>query len=210
MSNAHQDRIGLIADSHNKVSLMVDAIAYLREQGAVHIIHLGDICDSLEPEKLDEAVEILEREGITAVRGNNECVVINEYLPSHTGHLKKSTLTFLDQLPYVLRFEEFFFTHSAPFEWPEATRRPIRYYLPRLLETGRAPFRILFRGHSHRPSIIEIDKTDVRKIRIEPNESAQLDRKKTYVITVGAVEKSTCALFDPLVYTIKSLDFSHR
>jgi len=188
--------VGLISDSHNHLTFMTAAIDFLRKRGATRIIHLGDICDSLHPEFLERAVEILVKEQVEAVRGNNECAVMTEYIVSHPEQLNISTRAFLENLPYVIRSKTVVYAHSAPFEWPEATRRPLRYYLPRMMASGSLPFGILFRGHSHHCSVLEICEEKIEKLPVKPGVVIDLDKNKRYIITVGAVEHGACALFD--------------
>ncbi|MEA3223725.1 MAG: metallophosphoesterase family protein [Thermodesulfobacteriota bacterium] len=194
-------KIGLIADSHSKNSLMLTAIHTLRAMGASTFIHLGDICDSLMPENLDEAVEILNRYKVKAILGNNEYMLISEYLLNHADGLKEATISFLKELPYTIVAGEICFTHSLPFDWPAATRRPIKEYLPVLMESNRPhPHRIIFRGHSHSPSVIEIEDGCMEELTLDPGEKITLYKERIYVITVGAVENGACALFDPASY----------
>ena len=94
------------------------------------------------------------------------------------------------------------FTHSAPFEWPAATRRPIKDFLPYLMDADKFPFQILFRGHSHRPSIIEMNDAEMKKIPAQAGTRLKLHRNRRYVITVGAVEEASSALFLPKEYEI--------
>ncbi len=206
--SAQHHVIGLISDSHNHLSLMTAAIDFLRKRGATRMVHLGDICDSLHPEFLERAVEILERERVEAVRGNNECAVMTEFAVSHPDQLSLPTRVFLENLPYMIRSEAVVYAHSAPFEWPEATRRPLRYYLPRMMANGSLPFGILFRGHSHRCSVLEICGDKIEKLPVKPGVSIDLDKNKHYIITVGAIERGACALFDSDAYRFSPLDLS--
>lgn len=203
-----EGKIGLIADSHGKISQMLDAIKTLKDMGAATIIHLGDICDSLRPECLDEAVEILHRYKVKAVLGNNEYILITEYLANHADGFNDIVVSFLKELPYTLNIGDFCFTHSIPFNWPAATNRPLTEYLPRLLENGSPPFKVLFRGHSHTPSVIEIEGGCSKEIGLKSGDKIALDKDRIYVVNVGAIEDGAFALFDPINHEFNSLTFT--
>jgi len=200
-------KIGLIADSHGKIALMLDAIKTLKDMGAATIIHLGDICDSLRPECLDEAVAILDRYEVKAVLGNNEYILLTEYLANHAAGYNNIVASFLKELPYTLNVGDLCFTHSIPFNWPAATNRPLTEYLPRLLENGSPPFRVLFRGHAHSPSLIEVKDGCSKEIGLKSGEKIALHKGRIYVVNVGAIEDGAFAIFDPIKNMFTSLAF---
>ena len=205
MFNRLEGKIGLIADSHGEISLMLDAIKTLKDMGAATIIHLGDICDSLRPECLDEAVAILDRYEVKAVFGNNEYILLTEYLANHEDGYNDIVGRFLKKLPYTINIGNLCFTHSTPFNWPAATNRPLSEYLPRLLENKSPPFKILFRGHSHTPSVIEIEGGCSKEIGLKSGDKIALNKDRIYVVNVGAIEDGAFALFDFAKYEFSSL-----
>lgn len=189
--------IGLMADSHGNNSLLREAIDFLKAMDARTIVHLGDICDVQMPEVIDEAVDMLREHGVRAVMGNNEGSIIRGLKGSFEKLIRIDSLSYLKGLPYILRMGDLFFTHSTPFNWPAATRRPIASYLPFLAADDKPPFRILFRGHSHSPSLIEIKGERIGEIGVEPGKTIPLHADRIHVITVGAVEDGLLALFMP-------------
>jgi predicted phosphodiesterase len=194
--------IGLIADSHGKNDLLIKSIRTLRDAGAQTLLHLGDICDSLDPYTAGDTVKILKQHSIPGVLGNNEYSMITEHHNAHVQNISADVMNYLKQLPYVMSIGSIWFTHSAPFKWPAATRRPITEYLPHFIDKGDFPFEILFRGHSHQPSIIEIHDKKTKKIPAQAGKRQKLNRNKRYVITVGAVEDKATALFLPEEYEV--------
>jgi predicted phosphodiesterase len=202
MEASTENPIGLIADSHGKNDLLQRAIQAVKESGAQKLIHLGDLCDSLNPHSAEDTVNILEENNITGVLGNNEYSIISEHHNAHVQNISSRVLEYLSGLPYILDLGPLWFTHSAPFEWPAATRRPIMDFLPYLIKQNPFPFEILFRGHSHRPSIIEIEDGEIKKIPAQTGIRQKLCRNRRYVITVGAVEEASSALFLPKEYEI--------
>lgn len=206
MDQSTQSPIGLIADSHGKNDFLQHAIQALRKNGAETIIHLGDLCDSLDPHSAEYTVNILKESNIQGVLGNNEYSIISEHHNEHVRNISLEVLDYLSELPYVFRLWNLWFTHSAPFEWPAATHRPIKDFLPLLMDHINFPFRILFRGHSHKPSIIEINDSETEAIPVQAGTRLKLNRDRRYVITVGAVEQASSALFFPEEFEILFLN----
>jgi predicted phosphodiesterase len=200
-----QGPIGLIADSHGRNDLLNNAIFMLEDLGASSIIHLGDICDSLAPLALEDAVMILKEHNIRTVKGNNEYAILTNHQGSHANSLPPEILSYLAEMPYTLISGEICFAHSAPFDWPAATSWPITDNHPLIDLEGIIDCRILFRGHSHSPSIVEMDGPGRKKIPAEAGMSMKLSRNRRYVITVGAIEEASLALFLPEEYEIQFL-----
>jgi len=194
--------IGLIADSHGRNDLLNDAILMLKDLGAESIIHLGDICDSLAPLALEDAVAILKEHKVRSVKGNNEYAILTNHTGPHANSISPEILSFLSEMPYTITLGEICFAHSAPFNWPAATSWPITDNHPLIDIKAVLPYKILFRGHSHTPSIMEINGTNGEKIPAEAGMRKKLSLTSRYVITVGAVEEASCALFLPDEYEI--------
>ncbi len=190
---------GLLADTHSNNRLLEKAIVKLRSLGAVKIIHLGDICDSLDPGALDGAVRILKENNVSAVLGNNDYIVIADSL---TEGLKKETIDYMKALPYTIRSGGLTFTHSSPFEWPAATRRPIGEFIHSLHPEKH---RLIFRGHSHTPSVVEVKEGIPHEMQIPATGTVVLGQDLRYIITVGAAGNGTIALFDPAKNEVRFL-----
>jgi hypothetical protein len=95
-------KIGIISDSHTKVSLAKDALDMLIENGAEFIIHAGDICEH-------ETLELLKNCGkrYVAVYGNNDAHLVqfhNNYnLVQEPNYFKLANTTFkLMHLPFYM------------------------------------------------------------------------------------------------------------
>ena len=197
--------IGLIADSHGRNDLLLDSILMLEAMGVRDIIHLGDICDSLAPLALEDALMILKEHKVRAVRGNNEYAILTNHQGPHANSLSSEVLSYLSALPYTINQGDLCFAHSAPFEWPAATSWPVTDNHPFIDLDTIMPCKVLFRGHSHTPSIIELGGTEVKKIPAEAGTIKKLSRYRRYVITVGAVEEASCAMFLPAEYELHFL-----
>jgi predicted phosphodiesterase len=200
--------VGIIADSHGRNELLLQAILMLEGMGVQTIFHLGDICDSLAPRALEVAVAVLKEHGVRTVMGNNEYAIMLKHKGGHAKTLSLEVLSFLSGLPYTITIDDFCFAHSAPFDWPAALSWPITDSHPLVDLAALVPYRILFRGHSHRPSIMEIDGTTTKKIPARAGMKKHLSRNRRYVITVGAAEEASLALFLPEEYEIQFLQLA--
>jgi predicted phosphodiesterase len=202
-STAENKPIGIMADSHGNNGLLLTSIVTLKSLGAGRLIHLGDMCDSLSPHLIEETLSIMKEHGVEGIRGNNECTMIQDYRTAHREDGPRNMIRFLDELPYIIRSGSLLFTHSAPLDHPVATKRPISEFMPLIVEYGTIPFSLLFRGHSHRPSVLEIEGHTAKKISLGSDKEIPLDRNRRYVITVGAVENASSALFLPEEYSVR-------
>ncbi len=195
----HPRSIGIIADSHSRNDRTRRAIGDLRARGAECLVHLGDICDSLKPEALHEVLGLITGQGVMGVLGNNEYSLLTD---GYSGRLDDESRAYLQQLPYTLTIQDWCFTHSVPFPWPAATRRPLAEFLP-IVHT--LPYRIVFRGHSHTPAVVEVSPEGIRELAPPFQGELALDPRKTYVVTVGALENGAYTFFDTVAYTIRFL-----
>jgi predicted phosphodiesterase len=196
--------LGIMADSHGNNEFLLEAILTLKGLGADRLIHLGDICDSRAPIGLiRQALDILSRHGVQAVRGNNECVLLHNAQSSRHKDDRAEIIPLLEALPYTIRMGDLWFTHSAPLDFPAATKRPISEVLLQIADSRAFPFRVLFRGHSHQPSIMEIQEKPVRERAFCPDEDVVLDSSSRYIVTAGAVENGSCMLFEPQEHSVR-------
>lgn len=195
--------IGIMADSHGNNELLLKAITTLKSMGSKHLIHLGDMCDSLSPHLIEETLAIMREYKVEGVRGNNECTMIQDFRTAHGENGSRDLIRLLDELPYTIRSGSMLFTHSIPMDHPIATKRPVSEFMNLVMKDGDISFSLLFRGHSHRPSILEIDGKSVKKIPAGTGKEIPLERNGRYVITVGAIENASCALFLLEEYSVR-------
>jgi len=191
--------IGIIADSHGRNDRIRRALDELHSLGAECIVHLGDVCDSLRPEALKESLGLITAHGVMGVLGNNEHSLLTD---GYSGMLDNACRAYLQQLPYTITIQDWCFTHSAPFPWPAATRRPLAEFLPCM---HSLPYRIVFRGHSHTPEVIELSPEGGREMTPPLHGAIVLDPQKSYVVTVGALENGAYTFFDVAGRTLRFL-----
>ena len=201
--------MGIMADSHGNNGELLKAIEALKGLGADRLIHLGDVCDSRAQSGLiRQAMDILSRHGVQTVRGNNECVLLHNAQSSRQEDDRAEIIPLLQALPYTIRIGGLWFTHSAPLDFPAATKRPVSEFLPQIADSPAFPFTVLFRGHSHRPSIMEIQGQAVREVLFQAGEDTVLDRSARYIVTAGAVENGSCLLFRPEEHRVRLIALS--
>ena len=106
--------IGIIADSHGKNELLLQAILMLKDMDVQTIFHLGDICDSLAPLALEDAVPMLKEHGVRTVMGNNEYAIMVNHRGSHANSLSPEVLSFLSGLPYTITIDDILLCPLGP------------------------------------------------------------------------------------------------
>ncbi len=202
-------RIGLLADSHDHLEALSKAINILKIKGAVSIIHLGDICDSLRPDLLEDSLNLLKKNKIFAVKGNNDFVLENLLLnrPYDKYNNTDRLISFLQKLPMTITWEGICFAHSLPFDYTGAFYEPIDIGT---IQKAQEVFdvtshRILFCGHSHRSVLFRWNKGNTLRETIPLNCSIPLDAEERYIIVTGSVFEEECALFDTETWCLERI-----
>ncbi|MEW6442341.1 MAG: metallophosphoesterase family protein [bacterium] len=193
-------RIGLVSDSHSNLAAMRVAVRTLRSRGAQTIVHLGDICDSLQGEVLEESIRFVRQHGLLAVKGNNDFLLENllrHMLPETRGAADEQ-MEFLRDLPMTIVWNDLCFAHSLPFDSLRAFYEPID-----VGSTHRAseifsstPYRALFCGHSHSPVCFRWDRGEVTRFTIPDGAPIPIGPEERYIFVIGSVAEGECALFD--------------
>jgi predicted phosphodiesterase len=192
-------RIGLIADSHGNIEATAEAIHLLKWRGADLLVHLGDFCDSVHPDRTAVMINLLQENGVLAVKGNNDSLVESILSdPRRTPDTEEmQMLTFLRGVPIVRAHGDIRFSHSFPFDMPRAFHMAIDTG-----DTGRAEelfntsdFRILFCGHSHLPILFrKLDGLVTREA--VPAGIPTILEPGRYILVVGAAAEGESALYD--------------
>jgi putative phosphoesterase len=202
-------RIGIIADSHGDLAATAEAIRLLKARGAQMLVHLGDFCDSLRPESAAAMVELLVRNEILAVKGNNDFFMENrladERRPADAEGEK--TASFLKAVPVVHARGAVRFAHSLPLDTFRAFYEPIDQGDTRRAEAlfAEADFTILFCGHSHLPILFREEKGRVTREAIPAGRPLTLAPSARYIFVAGAAADGECALYDEAAATYERL-----
>ncbi len=187
-----------MADSHGDPQSIASGADYLVRRGCIEIYHLGDICDTNQPNTADRCVSVIKHHGIRAVRGNNDHSLAAEARGRTGDRLRKETIRFLEDLPLSLCVGGATLVHSQPFVRRLGLSAMIGVMGSREAERffRERPREVLFRGHSHRPEIIY---RSARQIRFEPvaaGEIIHLHERRPCIVTCGALDAGFVMLWD--------------
>jgi predicted phosphodiesterase len=202
-------RIGLLADSHDCLKALETAVRVLEERGAHSLVHLGDICDSLRLDLLEDSVRLIRKHRILAVKGNNDFILENLLRcqpPQSKGPFERLA-AFLEGLPIKIVWDGICFAHSLPFDHLRAFYEPID-----IGATNRAQeifdvtqHRILFCGHSHSSVLFRLSSGQVSREQIPVGHSVALNPEERYIIVTGSVLEGECAIFDAESWQLESI-----
>jgi len=188
--------IGIITDSHGNVSLLKKAIDLLIEKTCTTIIHLGDICDSAHIHTADDCIEIIQKNNIMAIKGNND----HALTVSHDPQISKPTLDYIQSLPLVIQNQHLTFTHSLPFVEQLGLSCMIRDlnddFCNLYFDTVDSQS-ILFRGHSHQPELIVKNKYGWVRKMLHYSNQMEIACTTPCVVTCGAVMNYYCMMYWP-------------
>lgn len=191
--------VGIMADSHGQVEAMLTAVTYFRRMGCERVVHLGDICDSLLPDASDACVKLLQSEGVTALKGNNDHTLVVNRPDAAGACVAPETIDYLDRLPMRTQDEEAIFTHSLPFEKELGLSCMVR--TPGENESiwffEACPDKVLFRGHSHEPEIKWRQNGRIVAEPIAPGSRVALNERRPCIVTCGALTKGLCMIWRP-------------
>lgn len=191
--------IGLLSDTHGDLDALARAVWALRRRGVAEIVHLGDFCDSLREEGLEETIRYLLAEGISAVKGNNDFLAENRLSAlAHPTETQRESLAFLYRVPRGIERGDACFAHSRPGTGFHSFFEPV--------EDGTAEgtaslfagmsCRFLFCGHSHRPALLRWDGRETSREVLQNELPARLAVSVRCIVIVGAADSGDCGLYD--------------
>jgi putative phosphoesterase len=183
-------KIGIIADSHGHPACLQDALDLFEQHGCERIYHLGDICDSAHPETAETCVKLLQQHRVHAIKGNNDHQVVVNHMDSPPAYISVASIEFLKNLPLTREIDDLILTHSLPF----IKQRGLSSMVGNLGEHEIGlflrlyPNKILMRGHSHRPELIQARNQAIVNEGLTPGETRPLSDILPGIITCGAVD----------------------
>jgi predicted phosphodiesterase len=188
-------RIGIIADIHEDVEALQQAIDLLRGEKVDRLLVLGDLFYA--GQRVAETVDALAAAGVVGVWGNHDLGLCYEPAPYLVARHPIRVFEFLKSLSARLEIEDCLFTHGLP-QWDPFD--PAEYYLGDRPEsaTGLAGSfaassrRVTFVGHFHR----WLSATPEGIIPWNGNEMLTLERERRFLVVVGAVCDGWCASYD--------------
>jgi predicted phosphodiesterase len=202
-------KVGIVADSHGQPGTIKAALALLRKEHCQQIVHLGDICDSYQPETVEACVRLIQDNGVVAIKGNNDHMIVVNHQSQPPTNISKKTVSFLQGLPLVLEFQDVIYTHSLPFSkdlglpcmiWAMEDAEVKRFFL-------EFPRRILFRGHSHAPLVTWEKDREIISQPISVGQNLDLTDRLPCVVTCGALTRGFCMVWNPESMNLVCLTF---
>ena len=198
--------VGLMADSHGQAACIQEALHFFEHHGCRDIYHLGDICDSAHPETADNCIQLLQRHHVIAIKGNNDHQVVVNHVDRSPSYISTGTIDFLKYLPLTLEIDNMVLAHSLPF----VKQRGLSSMVGALGEYEASlffrlyPHKILIRGHSHLPELIQSRKKAIVSQEFIPGEIHQLTDLVPAIITCGAVDHGIVMIWDRTAQTVYS------
>jgi len=201
-------KLGILSDSHGNVEATRRAVAALLEGGAVRLVHLGDLCESMEGRLDDGMLALVRAHGITVLKGNNDLAVERLLAELTVRNAREDdALAFLRGLPLLLALDDLLFSHSMP----DGTVRSI--YDP--IDDGgtarasevfiRTDFRAHFCGHSHSPVLFRRRGNRVTREAVPADADVLLTPGDRFIIVAGSAAEGECALLDTERMTYRRL-----
>jgi hypothetical protein len=190
-------RIGILADIHDRLRNLRWAIDQLREQGAEHLVVLGDVFEL--GHRLRETVDLLADADAIGVWGNHDFGLCRDNVePEDLEQYGDRVLDFMGRLEPRLELEGCLFAHVEPWLdpekledlWfydgpPETTEKAARSF-------AAVPNRLIFVGHFHHWLVASPE-------GLQPwaaDRPIVLDAAHRYLVAIHAVCAGWCALFD--------------
>ena len=198
-------RIGILADIHEDVEALRQALAVFREERVSRLAVLGDLF--YLGRRVTETVDLLSAAGAVGVWGNHDLGLCHEPEAHLLARYPDRVSEFIGTLVPRLEVDGCLFSHGLP-HW-DATD-PLVYYLgdPPESATGRvasfaaSPCRVTFVGHFHR----WLTATPTGVIPWQGAEAILLDPEQRYLVAIAAVCDGWCAVYD----TANSMLVPHR
>lgn len=149
-------KLGLVADVHERVELLDDALRRLREERVDQIVVLGDVCDLFhEEDRIEETCRLLTDAGAIGVWGNHDFRFCIERDPGFLSEYPALAVEYMASLRPRLEIDGCFFSHIEP--WLDAEHYPDLWYGGGPPETRQrlhlifaaVANRVIFAGHYH-------------------------------------------------------------
>ncbi len=189
-------KLGILADVHEEVEALQEAIAVLRDQGADQLIFLGDLCET--GRRIPETVAVLAEAQIPGVWGNHDLGLCWDPPPELRAKYGETVVAYMTNLRGWLEYADCHFSHVPP--WVDFHSAQQMWYLdgppcsPELVARALAsvPHRVLFLGHHHRWLAASTEGL----LPWRGESPILLSPPQRFVVVVHAVWAGWCALFN--------------
>jgi predicted phosphodiesterase len=189
-------RLGLIADIHEAVEPLAEALDHFAQQRVDAVVHLGDICRMHR--RLDETVSLLQMGQVAGVWGNHDYGLCRDVNDDARRLFSPAVLDYMGTLQPTLTRADCLFTHVEP--WLDANDLLQLWYFEGLPDTpaklarcfAAVPQRVLFSGHVHAWFLAGED----GPIPWDGTSPARLKPPWRYLVVVNALVSGHCAVYD--------------
>jgi hypothetical protein len=188
--------LGLIADIHEAVEPLREALARFRELNVDQVVHLGDVCEMHK--RLDETCRVLAEARVEGVWGNHDFGLCRATDDEVRRKFTPGALDYLGTMQPRLVRDDCLLTHVEPWLDPNDVFQ--LWYFEGMPDTpeklapcfGAAPQRVLFSGHAHRWFLATPDTPCEWRgdcpIRLAP--------PQRYMLVMHALVEGHCATYD--------------
>lgn len=178
-------KYGLISDIHADYENLKKAMQELETHSVDEIICLGDVAE--DKKSTNNCIDLLIANDVMTVLGNHDKLILRK----GGTNLSKKILEYLRKCPKKIEVKDLVFVHDHPLgEEHRGTRRFFCEYIQMACQGKEllqlTPYRLIFVGHTHEPSIISEDK----KIDILESGQYTLQKNKRYVLNPGPINNA--------------------
>jgi len=193
------EKIGIMADSHGDPAAIAAGAIFLKQRGCTALYHLGDICDSTLWKTANDCVAQMRHHGIVAVKGNNDHTLAADARGRSDGGMRRETLIFLENLPLFLEVGNAKLVHSRPFVRRLGLSAMIGVVGKREAADyfRENPKGLLFRGHSHKPEMIDRRNNKIRFSSLSAGQTIDLTGNRPCIVTCGALTSEFVITWEP-------------
>ncbi len=195
-------RYGLLADIHEDVKNLAEALRQFRRRDVDKILVLGDIFET--GARIEGTTQMLAEAGAEGVWGNHDfglCKNPSDYVRSR---FSTQCLDFMASLRPRLEFDGCLITHVEP--WRDAEDILDLWSMGRDESPDRSfadlPHRVMLHGHHHRWKV----DTPEGLLPWDCFHPLELGPDRRYVIGVGAVMDGRCGILDTGTWTLTPID----
>jgi len=227
--------IGILTDSHGRIGSIREVLTILKNMGCQTIFHLGDVCDSRQPETTNTCMQILLDDNVKIIKGNQEKKLIRNHLGWENSPVSQRILQTIQSLDQTIYQHNAIFTHSLPiiqgsesalmtnFRGKREVRRILKilrlksfeWALKRFIDQiriihfcNRFPGKILFRGHHHSAKITWPIYQQINEIMITPENKLKISGKIPCVVSCCPLTKKQFIVWDMDKNEIECFSFS--
>jgi len=203
-------KLALLADIHEAVEHLEQAIRVLRDEGVERYVVLGDL--AVMGERLDETVGLLRAVDAVGVWGNHEFALCKPDERTDRSRYGTDTQIFLASLRPTLEIDDCFFCHIEP--WLDANRVEDLWYMDGSSQTPEElarcfhaqSHRVCFVGHHHQQLLAKPD----GHLDWSNGNEHMLTPPERYVVWVGALCDGRFAMYDTDRYLLRAYDLQKR